>query len=237
MQINGNPVSEDDLSYTDAFIYSRTYWDSAYEIPPTTLRPPVSTEWDELFDSSGVSRKAWKGFCCPNCGKLSCREHWNQWECTNKNCSFTLVPKKRPTFTAARLADPHRPIYTGPVFPQNSYGSEIRCTRSMANGFAVFQYELPDGGTVTHMLANSVTNSQSFDADWLLMEYQQSSMPFRRHKLQTASGVTRTAHFTYNVVSLSSYHYDHIYTNMMKRVLSTITWQSRKLYRLRMLPL
>jgi len=200
LQIDGtqNPT---ELTYTSEFLSANTPWGPALEVPPSPLRPQTNVEWDDIFDAQDVTRKAWKGFCCSNCGRLSCREHWDHWECANESCRLKLYPKKRTVFTASQLADPHRPVYTGPAISQDVFGDEIKCTRSIIDGFTVLQYELENCGTVTHMLANRITNTRALDADWLLEKYQEANLPFRRYKLQTQQGVTRTSHFTYNVVS------------------------------------
>ncbi|KAF8543264.1 hypothetical protein BDD12DRAFT_874882 [Trichophaea hybrida] len=194
-----------ELTYTTEFLNSNTPWESALEVPPSPLRPQTNLEWDDMFDAQDVSRKAWKGFCCSNCGRLSCREHWDRWECANESCGLKLYPKKRPVFQAAQLADPHRPLYTGPAISQDVFGDEIQCTRSVIDGFTVLQYELGNCGTVTHMLANQATNARSLDADWLLEKYQEANLPFKRYKLHTQQGVTRTSHFTYNVGAQYNY--------------------------------
>ena len=72
--------------------------------------------------------------------------------------------------------------------------------------YTVYNYELPECGVVTHMMATPTVNAREFEADWLLVEYQKSNIPFVRNRMHTASGITRTSHFTYNVVSLTSFY-------------------------------
>ena len=198
-QIDGvNDPTE--LTYTFEFLNARTPWDPELEVPPSPLKPESNTEWDTMFDAQDVTRRAWKGFCCSLCGRLSCREYWDRWECANEQCDYRLYPKKRTVFHPKQLADPHRPVYTGPAIPQDVHGDEIRVARSVLDGYTVLRYHLPDCGTVTHMLANKEINGRPYGADWLFAKYQEADLPFRRYKLHTKSGVTRTSHFTYNVV-------------------------------------
>ncbi|KAI5856269.1 hypothetical protein BZA05DRAFT_471384 [Tricharina praecox] len=191
------------LVYDYDFLNARTPWDEGSEVPPSPLKPVMDVDDDGALALDDVSRKCWKGLCCTKCGRLSCREFWDCWKCAN--CGDRVYPQRRPIFTPTQLADPHRVIYTGPAVPQNSAGDGIAYSRVVKEGFTIMQYELPGCGTVTHMLANKATNGRFQDADWLLSEYQQANLPFRRYTMQTVSGLTRTAHFTYNVGAQYNY--------------------------------
>jgi hypothetical protein len=96
-----------------------------------------------------------------------------------------IYPTQRTTFTAARLADPHRPSYTGPPIPQDEWTTEIACQRSVLNGYTVLQYAIPSCGTVTHMMPSLEMNARHMDADWLLEQYQEANLPFKRYVMQT----------------------------------------------------
>lgn len=193
------------LSYTPEFLNAKTYWEPEYEVPPTPLKPVVNVEWDEIFYAQDVTRRAWKGFYCDKCGRLSCREFWDRWQCANTRCNNTVYPKTRPMFTSSQLADPHRPLYTGPAIPENKYTGNIRCSRSVRDGFSMFEYQLGNCGTVTHILSNDIINAREMDANYLLENYQKASLPFRRYSLHTQQGITRCSHFTYNVGAQYNY--------------------------------
>jgi hypothetical protein len=55
------------------------------------------------------------------------------------------------------------------------------------------------------MLANLPINARECGADWLLKEYQNADIPFLRYPMHTVQGVTRTAHYTYNVGAQYNY--------------------------------
>ena len=64
-------------------------------------------------------------------------------------------------------------------------------------------YQLGNMGTVTHILANRMTNAGERDADWMLEQYQAPDMPFRRNKMDNSQvvGGMLSQHFTFNSVS------------------------------------
>jgi len=203
LQIDGVNSPPQNLVYDYDFLNARTHWEPAYELPPSPLKPVMDMDNDFAWLLMDVSRKSWKGFCCSECGRLSCREFWDRWQCAN--CGHCVYPKQRPIFTPAQLEDPHRLAYTGLTVPQDTFGDDITRTRLVKDSLNIMKYELPDCGTVTHILANRASNAAFHDADWLLHEYQQANLPFQRYTIQTVSGLTRTAHFTYNVGA--QYHY------------------------------
>jgi len=202
-QIDGLYSPPSRLTYEYGFLNSRTHWDPEFETPPSPLKPVMDMDNDGSLSLMDVSRKSWKGMCCSECGRLSCREYWDRWQCVN--CGVCIYPKKRPIFTPAQLEDPHRLAYTGLTVPRNTFSGDVTCTRLVKGGLNIMQYDLPDCGTVTHILANRESNAAYQGADWLLQEYQQANLPFQRYTMQTVSGLTRTAHFTYNVGA--RYHY------------------------------
>lgn len=169
------------LTYAEHFLHCRTQWPPDFLIPPNSLAPPLDTEATSHVESGGVTRPFWKGMCCPRCGRLSCRELWAGWSCPS--CSFNYDPP-RIIFDANRLADPHRPVYTGPAIPSNICSDQITSTRVIKDGMTIVQYNLGDCGTVTHILANRESNSRPDDANWLLENYQKVDMPFKRFPMK-----------------------------------------------------
>jgi hypothetical protein len=126
------------------------------------------------------------GFCCEKCGRLSCREFWDRWQCANPKCNNSIYPTNRTVFTPQQLANPHRPVYTGPTIPENTCADDISCSRCVKDSLTILQYELGECGTVTHILSNEGYNSRQMDANYLLEQYQQPALPFRRHCLNTS---------------------------------------------------
>jgi hypothetical protein len=111
-QIDGFNEPPKSLSYTEDFQFAQTAWDVVS--PPHPLARTMDIDWDDMFQA--YNRRSWKGFFCTKCGRLSCRIHWDRFECANKDCKFTIVPKKRGAFTPEQLADPYIPIFTSKIF-------------------------------------------------------------------------------------------------------------------------
>jgi hypothetical protein len=200
LQIDGENEPKS-LSYTEAFMFAETVWPKAESGEPSPLKPTHNFDWDSMFKA--YNRQSWKGFCCESCGRLSCRIYWDRFECANKECKLAVVPKGRKSFLPEDLSDgvPR----TGPAIALNVAKDEIEVTKTNLDGYTVMQYKLGDAGTVTHMVANLPLNAVEFGADWLFQEYQQSKIPFMRHPMHTIQGLTRTAHFTYNVGAQYNY--------------------------------
>lgn len=86
-----NVVTE---GYNSAFLAPR-------EDPPTVKnlkleirpKPPIQPVIHDNAEEPQIatSRHFWKGFWCEKCGKLSCREFWTYWKCSN--CNHTLAIK------------------------------------------------------------------------------------------------------------------------------------------------
>ncbi|KAL7266780.1 hypothetical protein RUND412_010657 [Rhizina undulata] len=193
--IDGNDPPEN-LTYTANFMNGRTPWPSEICIPPTPLAPPVVSH-ASMYDGGDVTRMFWRGMCCPQCGRCNSREFYDSWRCLA--CAFRIEPP-RTIFEPSRLLDPHRPIFTGPAMPSNIVNDDIRSISSVTDGLTVIQYTLGDCGTVTHILANTRSNAGPYDADWLLREYQNPKLPFRRYPMQNhhATGRLLTRHFSFN---------------------------------------
>ncbi|KAL7269960.1 hypothetical protein RUND412_007342 [Rhizina undulata] len=194
-RINGNEPP-DNLTYTANFINGRTPWSTEICNPPTPLAPPVVSH-ESMYDGGDVTRMFWMGMCCPQCGRCNSREFYDSWRCLA--CDFRIEPP-RTIFEPSRLLDAHRPIFTEPAIPSNIANDDILAVRSVRDGLTVMQYFLGNCGTVTHILANTRSNAGPYDADWLLKEYQNPKLPFRRYPLNNhhVSGRLLTQHFTFN---------------------------------------
>ncbi|KAL7267215.1 hypothetical protein RUND412_010205 [Rhizina undulata] len=101
-------------------------------------------------------------------------------------------------------------IFTGPAISSNFANDDILSVTSMRDGLTVMQYSLGNCGTVTHILANTRSNAGPYDADWLLREYQNPKLPFRRYPMNNhhVSGRLLTQHFTFNCVCIVAIHSD-----------------------------
>ncbi|KAF3928097.1 hypothetical protein AA313_de0203129 [Arthrobotrys entomopaga] len=170
--------------YRQSFLHGMTVWPEAASQPPGPLAPTLPTE-DENAENNGrdVKRRFWKGVWCDKCGKLNCRELWKSWKCTN--CDWEFIPK-RSHFVPADLADPHRPEFTGPAIPENVVDPSIKSTSViLEDGRRAILYEVFQCGNVIHIMANKTWNELPGGSDWLLDNYQDIEMPFKRHELKT----------------------------------------------------
>jgi len=147
------------------------------------LAPPCPNVEQLATYGNDARRLAWKGFCCPKCGRLNCRELWTGWLC--QNCGYSLnIP--RTVFKPEDLVDVNRYGFDGPAIPGNKSSNAITCSKRMLeNGVRILTYQLGNAGTVTHLLANSQTNARPFDADWIFQQYQAPDVPFKRHELKS----------------------------------------------------
>ncbi|KAJ8077182.1 hypothetical protein PM082_001610 [Marasmius tenuissimus] len=92
---NGVFLPEDELDYNPSFLTSLPSHPILRE-EYRDIRPPLPITAPP--DGVTTIRSFTRGFHCRECGKLSCRYKWQQWECSN--CKNTLVVSGRP-----RLAD------------------------------------------------------------------------------------------------------------------------------------
>ncbi|KAK6540766.1 hypothetical protein TWF694_008156 [Orbilia ellipsospora] len=187
------------FGYRQSFLHGMTVWPKAASQPPGPLAPTLPIE-DESIENNGrdVKRRFWKGVWCEKCGKLNCRELWKSWKCSN--CDWEFVPK-RSHFVPADLADPHRPEFTGPAIPENVVDPSIKSNSViLEDGRRVIVYEVFQCGKVIHIMANKIWNELPGGPDWLLDNYQNVDMPFKRHELKThkLTGRLLTQQFSFN---------------------------------------
>ncbi|ODQ52749.1 hypothetical protein SAICODRAFT_126800 [Saitoella complicata NRRL Y-17804] len=174
--------------------------------PPYSLRPPLVGDKDIFYGGVDTYHAFSRGMCCPLCGRLSCRELWEGWECPT--CGFTHKPR-RSVFHSVQLRDPFRPLYTGIPIPQNYVkpGSEVQSSRvDGGQDTLIMKYELGSSGCVYHIMRSSI---QLQDADQLFEDYQTGAVLFRRHPLKTtkvSGGRFLQNQFTHNAGA----HYNHV---------------------------
>ncbi|OLL21634.1 hypothetical protein NEOLI_001455 [Neolecta irregularis DAH-3] len=183
-------------------------------IVPHDLRIPLPRNADEFYNSKDISKIFWRGFCCAVCGKVSCREFWRGWICSG--CGFEFCPP-RTTYTAASLACPYAPVYTGlPIITGDRifHESGVQSEEFTLENMRVAKYSLKDCGYVYHIVANQ---SGNIEADDLFYRYQTENVKFQRHELTThrITGRLLTQQFTFNagksykhVVSMNTTPFD-----------------------------
>lgn len=173
------------LQYSDVFLRARN---STYEIGvPFDVVPPAPPDAASYANRTDLTRVFWRGFHCKNCGRLSCRERWDAWDC--RNCHNTVTPGRR-VFSAQEVSNIFRPIYAGAVMdngnPVVSSEIDIQYEHLLHQGTHLTQniFTFPSVNDepcrVIHLLGNA---EQNFVADELFKEFQASRVPFRRHEL------------------------------------------------------
>jgi hypothetical protein len=190
IQCNGQrPRGE--LSYISSFISPTTIPTSPLvRIPPADLRPPLVGDKDIFYNGNDVSKIFWRGICCPNCGRLNSREHYSHWECFG--CNQFIHGSQTPTiYTAAQLADPNRPVYTGIPVIADWVRPESEITVShqvleVENGWIrCATYDFGKVGRVMHLVPSVGARNGTDD---MFIKYQSQRIPFRRFRMMNGKG-------------------------------------------------
>lgn len=142
--------------YDDAFLKSRTFQDLSVK-PQWTLVPPLP-EPDPLNQSQASGRDAWRGICCPKCGRCNSREDWNGWKCGTEGCDFNLPCK--------HLVLSYKDCLSGPEYDGHALDLDS-CDTSVVNDlkthvhgdYHVHKWEILPSNFVTHIMANKHTNA------------------------------------------------------------------------------
>jgi hypothetical protein len=61
-------------------------------------------------------------------------------------------------------------------------------TSDIKDNMRIMVYNLEGCGTVTHIIANNEIVTADKDADWLLQQYQDIKLPFKRYPLKSHVG-------------------------------------------------
>jgi hypothetical protein len=191
LQMDGQ--TPDELDYHPAFT-SRTVTPSSplLCIPPSDLRPPLVGDKDIFYNGNDVSKIFWRGMCCPFCGRLNSREHYSHWECFGCN-EFVHGSQQRTIYTAAQLADPNRPVYTG--IPVIADWVRPQCEISLSNWvleveggwMRVTSYDFGMVGRVIHLVPSAGATKC---ADEIFYKYQTQGIPFRRSRMMNGKGMS-----------------------------------------------
>ena len=186
------------LTYLPAFISPSTPpQSSTFHTAPHSLRPPLVADKDIFYNGNDVAKIFWKGFCCPLCGRLNCRELFSHWTCFTPNCPFTHGAPHRTVYTARQLADPDRMMYTGVPLVSDWVKTEsgIKLWQDVirvlpgdgGEGGPVRSavYEFGNIGRIIHLVPSVGANG---GADEMFHKYQTQGIPFRRYRIMNGKG-------------------------------------------------
>ncbi|KAI9676062.1 MAG: hypothetical protein M1817_000805 [Caeruleum heppii] len=132
--------------------------------------------------------------------------------------------------------DPHSPVITGHAIPQNEFQKPITETIRLTANYRIHTYHLPECGTVTHFLANSVINSAPGGPDEMFLAMQREKIGLKRFplKLSLLTGHNLTQHFAVNygmpykyVVEVASKPFSEA-PNVLVQALHRIIWAGEK---------
>lgn len=184
------------LSYDDRFLCERTAWPEKIK-PPFSLKPAL-LEADMGNDAAyAVSRVCWKGMACPKCGRCNSREHWNEWRCQTKHCSFTYSVKQSVLSPRAVL-EVHEVEWIGHALPQDTFTSPVTDQITFMENWRVHTYNVLPGNIITHFSANSAINKRPGGPHDMFLALQGADMGLQRFPLKNSScklAITAAGHY------------------------------------------
>lgn len=176
------------LTYNPEFLKERTVW-------PTHIMPPhdLVQALPELAGEGGAAlsygRYAWKGVPCPNCKNCIPRRHWNRWECDTKDCGFVFQPDQA-VLTLREVMDPHDIEYAGHALPRDQWQTPVILREpEFVGNWRVHTYDLGEGNTVTHYMANGAENRKQDGSNNLFENLQKdNALGLQRFPMKTKTG-------------------------------------------------
>ncbi|RDB24732.1 hypothetical protein Hypma_007651 [Hypsizygus marmoreus] len=186
------------LRYNEQFTRLSTLYRLPHNLRDLRPNPPESTP-----DTVNTTYAYTRGWHCRKCGRLSCRDKWEDWECAN--CHITKgVPgriRSPKEFWAQKI-----PVSFLDHYIRKSSGIIQQPSRLFSHGRGMGQVQsfiLPDGrGRIHHI--QSVTPLGNLDTDKIFREYQEQASaaelkfrrwPMRSHKCR---GPLLTNYFSQN---------------------------------------
>jgi len=184
---SGSDPNEADLLYDPRFLKQQTPWPHSSE--PQPLRPSVMTLSSSPLFGEDVSRAAWRGFVCPQCGRCSSREAWQGWICGNPDCGHThsLPPTLIPPEALHHF---QRPLSAGYTLSLDTVPLEMQKRLEFQHNYRIHYYK-PDGieGFVVHFIANKTVNEEAGGPDDMWKELQTEEIGLRRRWFKTKTGM------------------------------------------------
>ncbi|KAG8705378.1 hypothetical protein FRC09_002989 [Ceratobasidium sp. 395] len=189
-----------ELQFDEDFLSIRDLPIQLQKIPYPIV--PEYPGWEYQANNCSIfNRNFWAGVCCHRCGRVSCRQRWQIWECPA--CKLVVEESRPRIYSSSILDDP---------LSWETYGNgrfnptEITATCKVVNypegesRVAVY-YQLPDDiGQIVHVLNNPVASKTPDD---LFEQYQKDACErdmFQRHAMKThgVKGELYAQHFTFN---------------------------------------
>ncbi|KAJ3724864.1 hypothetical protein C8R42DRAFT_463116 [Lentinula raphanica] len=201
---NGNDLIPDELDFHERFLQLQTL--AALDEGFRNIEPPQpeTSPLDQITTLQSFTR----GMHCRECGRLSCRFKWEQWEC--KHCQNVLR-----VHGMVRPVKDLRDLQPTAKFEWYSVGKKSGITKKPVYVFGegnVVTFSLPDGrGQIHHIQHNSRGSRDLARLDSLFEDYQKQaadgSLPFQRHPLRShkVRGELLTNYFSQNCGE--PYHY------------------------------
>ncbi|KAJ1304435.1 hypothetical protein OPQ81_005582 [Rhizoctonia solani] len=198
---NGLPVSQTDLGFNRDFLILRGLPEQLQKIPYTIV--PEYPDWQHCKNGEPIfNRHYWAGACCHRCGRVSCRQKWQCWECLT--CGLQREESRPQIYANSCLFGPMDcETQGGGIFSPHDMSSKSQVIRyhDGSSRLAIY-YILPnDIGRIVHVLNNQ---NATHKADLLFQQYQQDASRmnmFQRHAIKTQHGVKGelyAQHYTHN---------------------------------------
>ncbi len=178
------------LVYTDAFLNERRGW-APNRQPPFSLRPPLPTP-DDRDPASAVSRGAWKGIVCPDCGRCNSRVEWKHWKCETAGCGFVYTVPFEP-FSYRSVAGSFDMFFEGLAVPSAKPMPYVKSTHQFAGNYRINHYHLPGCGWVSHIQVNRPIATRPGGPDDMFLRLQQEDLGLKRFPLANSGSKYRNS--------------------------------------------
>ncbi|CUA74464.1 Melanoma inhibitory activity protein 3 [Rhizoctonia solani] len=199
-KLNGLPVSQAGLTFNPDFLVLRGLPAQLQKIPYPIV--PEYPDWQYRKTGESIfNRHYWAGACCHRCGRVSCRQKWQCWECLT--CGLLRQESRPQIYATSCLFGPMDcETQGGATFSPHDMKSTSRVIEyhDGLNRLVIY-YELPDNvGRIVHILNNPRVTHK---ADQLFQQYQQdasSTNMFQRHAMKThgVKGELYAQHYSHN---------------------------------------
>ncbi|KAI9828288.1 MAG: hypothetical protein M1819_006626 [Sarea resinae] len=143
------------------------------------LQPSIFHEDPQVEFGHNVSRAAWKGFVCPQCGRCNSRIKWSYWQCLTVGCHYTRQVTHN-ILPLRALSDPQSPFGWGFRLPNYAVGANIATKTYHAKQWLIYRHEVPECGFLYHFVANKAINEQAGSADEMWNDLQQADLGLSR---------------------------------------------------------
>ncbi|KAG9125118.1 hypothetical protein FRC07_008914 [Ceratobasidium sp. 392] len=193
-------VPQGELQFDEDFLSIRNLPAQLQSIPYSIV--PEYPAWEhQAHNCSIFNRNFWAGVCCHRCGRVSCRQRWQIWECPT--CKLVAEESRPQIYPSSTLDDPLSwESYGNGRFNPTEITATCRVVRYPDDEIRVIvYYKLPeDIGQIVHVLNNPAASKAP---DQLFEEYQKDACSrdmFQRHAIKThgVKGELYAQHFTFN---------------------------------------